>query len=36
MEQELMPKFLNFGGEYQLTIEFACLAYLYLLKEAFD
>ena len=36
-EQELLPKFHNFGGEYQFAIEFACLAvYLYLPKEAFD
>ena len=26
----------NFGGEYQFAIEFACLAYLYLPKEAFS
>ena len=35
-EQELLPKFHNFGGEYQFAIEFACLAYLYLPKEAFN
>ena len=26
LEQELLPKFHNFGGEYQFAIEFACLA----------
>ena len=30
LEQELLPKFHNFGGEYQFAIEFACLADLYL------
>ena len=35
-EQELLPKFHNFGREYQFAIEFACLVYLYLPKEAFD
>ena len=35
-EQELLPKFSNFGGGYQFTIEFACLAYLNLPKEAFN
>ena len=24
LEQELLPKFHNFGGEYQFAIEFAC------------
>ena len=33
LEQELLPKFHNFGGEYQFAIKFACLAYLYLHKE---
>ena len=36
LEQELLPKFHNFGGEYQLAIDFACLEYLYLPKEAFN
>ena len=36
LAQELLPKFHNFGGEYQFAIEFACLAYLYLHKEAFN
>ena len=36
LEQELLPKFHNFGGEYQFAIELACLAYLYLPKEAFN
>ena len=36
LEQELLPKFHNFRGEYQFAIEFACLAYLYLSKEAFN
>ena len=36
LEQELLPKFYNFGGEYQFAIEFACLAYFYLPKEAFN
>ena len=36
LEQELLPKFYNFGGEYQFAIEFACLAYLYQHKEAFN
>ena len=35
LEQELLPKFHNFGGEYQFAMEFACLAYFYLPKEAF-
>ena len=36
LEQELLPKFHNFRGEYQFAIECACLAYLYLSKEAFN
>ena len=36
LEQELLPKFHNFDGEYQFAIEFACLAYLNLPKEAFN
>ena len=37
LEQELLPKFHNFGGEYQFAIKFACLAaYLYLHKVAFN
>ena len=36
LEQELLPKFHNFGGEYQFAIELVCLAYLYLPKEAFN
>ena len=36
LEQELLPKFHNFSGEYQFAIEFACLAYLYLHKVAFN
>ena len=36
LEQELLPKFHNFRGKYQFAIEFACLAYLYLSKEAFN
>ena len=36
LEQELLPKFHNFGGENQFAFEFACLAYLYLPKEAFN
>ena len=35
-EQELLPKFHNFRREYQFVIEFACLAYFYLPKEAFN
>ena len=35
LEQELLPKFRNFGVEYQFAIEFACLAYLYLHEKAF-
>ena len=31
LEQELLPKFYSFGREYQFAIEFARLAYLYLL-----
>ena len=27
LEQELLPKFHNFGGEYQFSIEFTCVAY---------
>ena len=27
LEQELLPKFHNFGGEYHFAIDFACLAY---------
>ena len=26
LEQELLPKFHKFGGEYQFAIEFSCLA----------
>ena len=36
LEQELLPKFHNFGGEYQFAIEVACLAYLYLPEKAFN
>ena len=36
LEQELLPKFHNFGGEYQFATEFACLAYLYLRKQHFN
>ena len=36
LEHDLLPKFHNFGGEYQFAIEFACLAYFYLSKEAFN
>ena len=28
LEQELLLKYHNFGGEYQFAIEFACFAYL--------
>ena len=27
LEQELLPQFHNFGGEYKFAIEIACLAY---------
>ena len=33
LEQEQLPKFLNFGGEYQFAFEFAYLAYFYLPKR---
>ena len=36
LEQELLPKCHNFGWEYQIDIEFSCLAYLYLPKKAFN
>ena len=36
LEQELLPYFHNFGGEYKFAIEFACVACLYLPKEAFN
>ena len=36
LEQELLPIFHNFGGEYQFAIEFACSACLYLPKDAFN
>ena len=36
LKQELLPKFHNFGKEYQFAIEFACLTYLYLHKVAFN
>ena len=36
LEHEFLPKFHNFGGEYQFAIEFACLAHFYLTKEAFN
>ena len=36
LDQELLPKFHNFGVEYLFAIEVACLAYLYLPKEAFN
>ena len=36
LEHDLLPKFHNFGGEYQFAIEFAYLAYFYLPKEAFN
>ena len=36
LEQELLPNFHNFGGEYQFATEFACLAYLYLPENAFN
>ena len=36
LEQELLSKFHNFGGKYQLPIEFACLAYLKLHRMAFN
>ena len=32
LEQESLPKFHNFGGEYHSAIDFACSAYLYLPK----
>ena len=35
LEQELLPKFHNFGGEYQFAFEFAYFAYIQLPKEAF-
>ena len=35
LEHELLPKFHNFGVEYQFAIEFACLAYLYLPERRF-
>ena len=35
LEQELLPEFHNSGGKYQFAIEFACLVYLYLPREAF-
>ena len=35
LEQELLPKFHNFGREYQFVIKFARLANFYLPKEAF-
>ena len=35
LEQELLPKFYNFGWECQFVIEFARLANFYLPKEAF-
>ena len=35
LEQELLPKFHNFGVEYQFAIEFACLANLYLPERRF-
>ena len=35
-EQELLPKFQNFRWEYQIDIEFSCLAYLGLPKKAFN
>ena len=36
LEQEILPKFHNFGGDYQFAIEFACLAYLYLPEKVFN
>ena len=36
LEQELLPKFHNFDGEYQFAIELAYLAYLDLPKEVFN
>ena len=36
LEQELLPKFHNYGGEYQFAVEVARLAYLFLTKEAFN
>ena len=36
LEQELLPKFYNFGGEYKFAIDFASLPYLFLPKGAFN
>ena len=36
LEQELLPKFHNFGGEYQFAIEFGGLAYLDLPGKVFN
>ena len=32
-EQELLPKFHIFAGEYHIAVEFSCLAYHYLPKR---
>ena len=32
LEQELLPKFHNFGGEYLFAIEFACLVCLFCIR----
>ena len=34
LEQELLPKFRNFGREYKFAIKFACLAYSICLKRS--
>ena len=36
LEQDLLPKFHDFGGEYQFAIAYACLAYLYLPEKALN
>ena len=36
LEQELLPKFHNFGREYQFAIEFACYAFFLMPKLAFN
>ena len=33
LEQKLLPKFHNIGGEYHFVIDFACLAYSILCHE---
>ena len=36
LEQEFCLNFIISTGEYQFTIKFACLAYLYLPEKAFN